>query len=822
MHASALVGRVGGLAVALGIGAAAFGAATPAWAAPAGDSGSSTAADTTSAVAPASKPAAGPRSRAGRAAGPAASATRKNSSPAVSAPTPAVPAQSTDRTAARVLAPGAVSNLVGAQAEIAGAVMAPAAVSALLNDAPAAAPVMTPPAVVAPVAGVAQSVLGSLLGTDPGAPEQTPLSWAVLAVARRPEQRSAAKVADATVADATVATATADANGSIYFNQTPSLSYTLNPGQSSTGVVTGTLVGVDPDSSPLAYSVVSAPSHGSVAVGADGTFTYTPDASAAATGTVDTFTAGVSDAGTGFHIHGVAGLLNLLTFGLLGDPGHTATTRVTVTVQPVGLTGTAVVGTPDPTTGVVTGTVTSNDPSTRLTYSGSTTTTKGAVVVNANTGAFTYTPTSSARHAAAKVGATTAATTDNFTITVTDAVGGTTAVPVTVTISPKNSAPVAGTTTVGTPNSTTGVVTGTVTATDADRDTLSYAAPATTTKGSVSVNASTGAFTYTPTSAARGAATSSTTDNFTVTVTDGYGGSTPIAVTVPVSPQASTPSSKVTYVFNYTDGSNLWTPEAKASLQNAADQVAAYIVVSQPVTLTFEVTALNDPNSDTMASAGSEITGSRAGFYNTVVQNKILTGTDTNGSQVDGTIDVNFGTGYAFGDIVGPNQYDFKSTMMHEMLHAYGFLSYIDEAGYNSRTVAWTKFDSFIGTKSGTKVINLSGYKFNTAYNANLTGGAGGLFFLGPAAIAAYGGPVPLYTPSDWSSGSSVSHLDDDTFTGVNAQLMNAMADKGLGIRTLSTIELGILTDLGYTVKQNPASASVLFVGLIFLRRRRR
>ena len=81
---------------------------------------------------------------------------------------------------------------------------------------------------------------------------------------------------------------------------------------------------------------------------------------------------------------------------------------------------------------------------------------------------------------------------------------------------------------------------------------------------------------------------------------------------------------------------------------------------------------------------------------------------------------------------------------------------------------------------------------------------------------------MPLYTPSDWSAGSSVSHLDDDTFTGVNAQLMNAMADKGLGIRTLSTIELGILTDLGYTVKQNPASASVLFVGLIFLRRRRR
>ena len=66
-----------------------------------------------------------------------------------------------------------------------------------------------------------------------------------------------------------------------------------------------------------------------------------------------------------------------------------------------------------------------------------------------------------------------------------------------------------------------------------------------------------------------------------------------------------------------------------------------------------------------------------------------------------------------------------------------------------------------------------------------------------------------------------MSHLDDDTFTDSDATLMNAMAGTGLGIRTLSTVELGILTDLGYTVKQNPVAASMLFFGVFFLRRRR-
>ncbi|MGI9125337.1 MAG: hypothetical protein ACR2JM_11390 [Mycobacterium sp.] len=102
-------------------------------------------------------------------------------------------------------------------------------------------------------------------------------------------------------------------------------------------------------------------------------------------------------------------------------------------------------------------------------------------------------------------------------------------------------------------------------------------------------------------------------------------------------------------------------------------------------------------------------------------------------------------------------------------------------------------------TSNGTGVIG-NDFTWNPAYETNLTGGNGGLFFGGANAVDAYGGVVPLYTPNPWNPGSSMSHLDDDTFTGANDKLMNANTDKGPGIRVISPVELGILKDIGYTI----------------------
>jgi VCBS repeat-containing protein len=82
----------------------------------------------------------------------------------------------------------------------------------------------------------------------------------------------------------------------------------------------------------------------------------------------------------------------------------------------------------------------------------------------------------------------------------------------------------------------TGVVTGAVVFTDTAGRTLAYSSSATSMGGgTVSINATSGAFTYTPTSAQRQTAISTTTDTFTITANNGVR-TTAQTVTVAVDP----------------------------------------------------------------------------------------------------------------------------------------------------------------------------------------------------------------------------------------------------------------------------------------------
>ena len=221
----------------------------------------------------------------------------------------------------------------------------------------------------------------------------------------------------------------------VFFNQSPALRPTQT-GQGANGVVSGNLRASDTDSAALSYTVASKPAHGTVAVAADGTYTYTPEPSAGATGTTDSFVVTVSDAGSGFHLHGLFGVINALSFGLIGESGHKGGAMVSVTVTPFNNlpTGYAIVGSPDPVTGVVRGTVVGSDVDRdTLTYHGSATTIKGSVIVTA-TGDFTYSPTSQALADAAAPDAGSGDRQDTFDVTIDDGRSGTVAVPVTVQI----------------------------------------------------------------------------------------------------------------------------------------------------------------------------------------------------------------------------------------------------------------------------------------------------------------------------------------------------------------------------------------------------
>ena len=732
----------------------------------------------------------------------------------------------------------------------------------------------------------------------------------------------AAAQTSAGVAAAARADAAANPIAELFFNQTP----TLNPtrtGQDSQSVVTGDLNIDDPDSAAVTYTVTEAPARGSVVVDADGRFTYTPDTAYARIGTTDTFTVSVSDAASGFHLHGLAGLLNLLSFGLLGAAGHTTTTRVTVVVDPrnTAPVAAAVVGGPDPVTGLVTGSVLGSDADgDPLTYTGPTATAKGTVSVAAD-GTFTYTPTADARHDAASAVATVVDKTDTFTVTVADDYGGAVdvvvavkvsplneapvggvsvgtpdpvtgrvtgrvtatdpdgdpltytgptstakgavsvapdgtftylpttragdnpdlrfatvadktdtvtvtvsdgsggdiGVVVTVAISPRNSAPVSGGAVVGTPDATTGVVTGSVIAIDADGDTLAYSA-STPAKGTASVTGN-GSFTYTPSNSARqgaaapGATDADKTDAFTVTVTDGHGGSVAIPVSVTVAPAVAPPvQNVVSFGFVYGAGSQYWTPEARSALESTAASLASYLVVGAPVTITVNVSGINSPSSGTLAYASVNFTGGGTGFYRTLVQSEIITGTDANGSAADASITYNWSYPWALGNSVSGSEYDFKAVALHELLHTVGILTGTggNPAGADRN---WTTYDSFLVTGTGTSAIG-NDYRIVSGLVGNFTGAGGGVYFGGPNAVAAFGGPVPLYTPGAWSEGSSVSHVDE-----LSGYLMTPFSGFGVGVRVLHPVEIAILRDLGYTVRDAPLVYAFLLLALI--RRRR-
>ncbi|WP_347221143.1 Ig-like domain-containing protein [Mycolicibacterium poriferae] len=206
---------------------------------------------------------------------------------------------------------------------------------------------------------------------------------------------------------------------------------TVNAPVVGTGAVTGKANAFDPNWDRLTFvASTSQTAKGVVTVHSNGTFTYTPTATArhaasaidASVGDrTDTFRVTVSD-----------------VFGAVTE------IPVTVTISPANAapTGNATVNSPDAVSGVVTGVVIGTDADgDSLTYSGSTITTKGTVEVSAD-GLITYSPNAMARLLAGSVYSTPARRSDSFGVTISDGHGGSTTVTVSVTIAPDTQSPV--------------------------------------------------------------------------------------------------------------------------------------------------------------------------------------------------------------------------------------------------------------------------------------------------------------------------------------------------------------------------------------------
>ncbi|XPF94345.1 hypothetical protein ACM9HF_20410 [Colwellia sp. RE-S-Sl-9] len=275
----------------------------------------------------------------------------------------------------------------------------------------------------------------------------------------------------------------------------------------------------------------------------------------------------------------------------------------------------------------------------------------------------------------------------------------------------------------------------------------------------------------------------------------------------------------------------------RAALDTAGNMFSSMFgsYFSDSATLDISVTSTDDSTSGTLASAGSNLVStcpvSGGCVITEVVKTKLQTGVDANGTDLDGSVDVNWGWDWQL-DPNTPadataNEFDFFAALFHELTHALGFSSLIDQNGVGFFNDEWSTFDTFLQDSTGEKVVTDTFFINQPVWDAASVGGTGnGLYFGGANAVAANGGnAVEIFSPTTWVDGSSGSHIDGTPFP---TDMMKYDRDFGPETRDYSPVDVGILTDIGYT---RVASTSVpetgtlglAFLGLagLFLRRRK-
>ena len=141
------------------------------------------------------------------------------------------------------------------------------------------------------------------------------------------------------------------------------------------------------------------------------------------------------------------------------------------------------------------------------------------------------------------------------------------------------------------------------------------------------------------------------------------------------------------------------------------------------------------------------------------------------------------------------SEYDLESVFLHEIAHGVGFLSNDSyDSFFNVASLDQpTPFDAYAQTSDGHRLADLPtpSPELATALTTSLV-------WSGPLGTAANGGVNPkLYTPTIYEAGSSVSHLDEATFskTGPDS-VMTPNLDPGEIFKEPGPLLLAMLQDL--------------------------
>ena len=170
-----------------------------------------------------------------------------------------------------------------------------------------------------------------------------------------------------------------------------------------------------------------------------------------------------------------------------------------------------------------------------------------------------------------------------------------------------------------------------------------------------------------------------------------------------------------------------------------------------------------------------------------------------------------------FGTDANPDfsEIDFVTVVLHELGHGLGFASTFDldgmegsfgfDFGPNFGGIVPTIWDKFVENSSGTSLLD-TGVFANPSTELGMALTSGDLVYDGPLARTANGGSAPpLYAPDPFEDGSSISHLDEDTFPLGNANaLMTPTVFNSEANHAPGPVTLGLFQDIGWLLAPPP------------------
>lgn len=274
---------------------------------------------------------------------------------------------------------------------------------------------------------------------------------------------------------------------------------------------------------------------------------------------------------------------------------------------------------------------------------------------------------------------------------------------------------------------------------------------------------------------------------------------------------------------------NSYTPDAQAAFQYAADIWGSVLISEVPIKVNTYFTALLP------GVLGITLPNGIKNFQNAPVNDvwyasclaNALSGTELNAGENDFDLYLNSSTNWYFGtDGNCPaGKYDFVTTALHEICHGLGFLGLangennlgsfglITAADFFPIVTSFPFpdlegkpgiFDEFLYNQSDEQLTDTVLFPNSSAQLYDeFTGNF--VSFSGTNAIDNNGGSEPvIYTPSSFSLGSSMVHLDEITYPAGNINdLMTPFAGTAEVTHDPGPVAVGVLKDMGWSVNYN-------------------